>query len=172
MQHVLQVSRKIDYGLRAMIFLAGVEDTSVVPFREIAHAMHIPEDFLAKILKTLVDGDLVASTRGARGGYKLARSASRISFLDIIEAIEGPIQLNICLADPVAGKDTCGLSSSCTMHSVWREGQDRMLEVYRKSRLSNLAMPHAEQLRPCGSGRREHSPDWGRGGAPPAGPQG
>ncbi len=152
MQHVLQVSRKIDYGLRAMIFLAGVAETSVVPFREIAHAMHIPEDFLAKILKTLVDGDLVASTRGARGGYQLARPANQISFLDIIEAIEGPIQLNVCLSEPgvrpLESKDTCGLSASCTMHAVWREGQDRMLEVYRKSMLSDLAMPHAEQLRP------------------------
>ena len=148
MQHVLQVSRKIDYGLRAMIFLASIAEDAVVPFREIAHAMRIPEDFLAKILKTLVNGSLVISIRGARGGYRLARPAGEISFLDIIEAIEGPIQLNVCLAETSKGKDSCGLSSSCTMHSVWREGQDRMLEVYRRSMLSELAMPQSAQLRP------------------------
>lgn len=146
MQHVLQVSRKIDYGLRAMIFLASVAGDSIVPFREIAREMHIPEDFLAKILKTLVNGQLVASVRGARGGYRLARSAEEISFLDIIEAIEGPIQLNLCLAESSKGKDFCGLSSSCTMHSVWREGQDRMLEVYRKAKLSELTMPQTAKL--------------------------
>ena len=146
MQHVLQVSRKIDYGLRAMIFLASVAGDAIVPFREVAHAMHIPEDFLAKILKTLVNGGLVASARGARGGYRLARPATEISFLDIIAAIEGPIQLNVCLAESSKGKDSCGLTSSCTMHSVWREGQDRMLEVYRKSMLAELAMPQSAQL--------------------------
>jgi Rrf2 family protein len=144
MQHVLQVSRKIDYGLRAMIFLASVADGSIVPFREIARAMHIPEDFLAKILKTLVDGRLVLSARGSHGGYQLARHSAEISFLQIIEAIEGPVQMNVCLAD--SGKESCGLSASCTMQSVWREGQDRMLEVYRASKLSDLAIPANQQL--------------------------
>jgi Rrf2 family protein len=144
MQHVLQVSRKIDYGLRAMIFLASVAEGSVVPFREIAHAMHIPEDFLAKILKTLVDGSLVISSRGSHGGYQLARRAPEISFLEIIEAIEGPVQMNVCLAD--SGKESCGLSASCTMQSVWRQGQDRMLEVYRASKLSDLAIPAERML--------------------------
>jgi Rrf2 family protein len=144
MQHVLQVSRKIDYGLRAMIFLASVAEGSVVPFREIAHAMHIPEDFLAKILKTLVDGTLVHSSRGSHGGYQLARRAAEISFLEIIEAIEGPVQMNVCLAS--SGGETCGLSASCTMQSVWREGQDRMLEIYRASKLSDLAIPADRML--------------------------
>ena len=144
MQHVLQVSRKIDYGLRAMIFLASTADGLVVPFREVARAMQIPEDFLAKILKTLVNGRLVISARGARGGYRLARQATAISFLEIIEAIDGPVQLNVCLAE--AGKETCGMVSSCTMHSIWREGQDRMLEVYRKAKLSELAMPAEQPL--------------------------
>jgi Rrf2 family protein len=144
MQHVLQVSRKIDYGLRAMIFLASVADGSVVPFREIARAMHIPEDFLAKILKTLVDGRLVLSSRGSHGGYQLARRSTEISFLEIIEAIEGPVQMNVCLAE--AGQGSCGVSASCTMQSVWRQGQDRMLEVYRAAKLSDLVFPPDRQL--------------------------
>ena len=50
MQHVLRISRKIDYGLRAMIYLSSIPMESVVPFREIARQMDVPEDFLAKIL--------------------------------------------------------------------------------------------------------------------------
>jgi len=144
MQHVLQISRKIDYGLRAMIFLASVEDGSgsVVPFREVAKAMHIPEDFLAKILKTLVDGALVRSVRGAHGGYALAKPAREISFLEIIEAIEGPVQLNVCLAE---GQEKCGFTQSCTMHAIWAQGQARMLEVYRAAKLDQLVMPHGVQ---------------------------
>ncbi len=143
MQHVLQVSRKIDYGLRAMIYLATGDAKSIVPFREIAKAMDIPQDFLAKILKTLVNGGLVQSLRGAHGGYRLARTARDISFLDVIEAVEGPVRLNLCLSD--AGKETCGISPSCTMYSIWRQGQERMLEVYRATRLDTLAMRRDEQ---------------------------
>ena len=141
MQHVLRISRKIDYGLRAMIYLASIPLESVVPFREIARQMDVPEDFLAKILKTLVDQGLVRSTRGPHGGYALARSAADVSFLDVIEAVEGPVALNVCLD----GEDACGHSTSCTMVQVWKQGQERMLDVYRQAKLADLAFkPNAE----------------------------
>jgi Rrf2 family protein len=133
-QHVLRISRKIDYGLRAMIYLASIPGDTVVPFREIARQMAVPEDFLAKILKTLVDQGLVRSTRGPHGGYALARPSAGISFLDVIEAVEGPIALNVCLD----GDDACGRSGTCTMVSVWKAGQERMLDVYRHAKLSEL----------------------------------
>ncbi len=136
MQHVLRISRKIDYGLRAMIYLSSIPAGSVVPFREIARQMDVPEDFLAKILKTLVDQGLVKSTRGPHGGYALARSPDAVSFLDVIEAVEGPVALNVCLD----GDDACGRASSCTMVSVWRLGQERMLDVYRQAKLSELTL--------------------------------
>ena len=135
MQHVLRISRKIDYGLRAMIYLSSIPMESVVPFREIARQMDVPEDFLAKILKTLVDQGLVKSTRGPHGGYALARNPADISFLDVIEAVEGPVALNVCLD----GEDACGHSTSCTMVDVWRQGQERMLDVYRQAKLAGLA---------------------------------
>lgn len=134
MQHVLRVSRKIDYALRAMVHLASLTPDSVVPFRGIAREMDVPEDFLAKILKTLVDQGLVRSARGPHGGYTLGRAASEISFLEVIEAVEGPVALNVCLD----GDDACGRSATCTMVAVWREGQERMLDVYRHARLSEL----------------------------------
>ena len=135
MQHVLRISRKIDYGLRAMVYLASILPESVVPFREIARQMDVPEDFLAKILKTLVDQGLVKSARGPHGGYSLGRRPDEISFLEVIEAVEGPVALNVCLD----GDDACGHSSSCTMVSVWRQGQEKMLDVYRQAKLSSLA---------------------------------
>jgi Rrf2 family protein len=140
MQHVLRISRKIDYGLRAMIYLASVAQEAVVPFREIARQMDVPEDFLAKILKTLVDAGLIRSTRGPHGGYALSRSPVEVSFLDVIEAVEGPVALNVCLD----GDDACGHSTSCTMTSVWRLGQERMLDVYRQARLADLAFKPAD----------------------------
>jgi Rrf2 family protein len=137
MQHVLRISRKIDYALRAMIFLASIPGEAVVPFREIARRMEVPEDFLAKILKLLVDQGLVRSTRGPHGGYSLARPAQDVSFLDVIEAVEGPVALNVCLD----GDEACGREPGCTMASVWKLGQEKMLEVYRDAKLSELRLP-------------------------------
>ena len=136
MQHPLQISRKIEYGLRAMIFLASQPPERTVPFKEIARRMEVPQDFLAKILKTLVEQGLTRSTRGAHGGYQLSRPAREISFLDVIEAVEGPVVVNVCQD----GHDACKVSRSCTMYGVWKLGQQRMLEVYRAATLDTLAM--------------------------------
>jgi Rrf2 family protein len=158
MQHVLRISRKIDYGLRAMIYLASVVPGAIVPFREIARQMDVPEDFLAKILKTLVDAGLVRSARGPHGGYVLARSPSEVSFLDVIEAVEGPVALNTCLD----GEDACGHSVLCTMTAVWKLGQERMLDVYRQAKLADVAFKPADdgsiglvQLQPFGTRRSQ-----------------
>ncbi len=145
MQQTLKISRKIDYALRAMIYLASIPSGTIVPFREIARRMSIPEEFSAKILKTLAQKGLVRATRGARGGYSLARAMGEISFLDVIEAVEGPIVVNLCLS----GKDACRLTPSCTMYGIWKLGQERMLEVYRAATLDTLVMQSvAERLRP------------------------
>ena len=102
-----------------------------------ADVLHLPREFMAKILKVLAARGLVRSARGAHGGYQLARPARDISFLEVIEAVEGPVQLNVCLDH----KDRCDVSSSCTMYEIWKAGQDRMLEVYRRTTLAELASP-------------------------------
>jgi DNA-binding IscR family transcriptional regulator len=114
MQHVLRISRKIDYAIRAMIHLASIQPGTVVPFREIG---------------------IARSTRGPRGGYKLARPAESINVLQIIEAAEGPVAVNVCLDDD----DACSRQTFCTMTSIWREGQERMLDVFRATTLASLA---------------------------------
>jgi Rrf2 family protein len=135
MQHVLQVSRKIDYGLRAMIHLSGLPVGKIASLQDLSSTLHLPREFLAKILKVLAAKGLVRSARGAHGGYQLARPPRDISFLEVIEAVEGPVQLNVCLDH----KDRCDVSAGCTMYQVWKVGQDRMLEEYRKTSLADLA---------------------------------
>jgi Rrf2 family protein len=137
MQHLLQISRKIDYALRALIYLASLPGAQVSPLQAIVDELGLPREFLAKILKSLTARGLVRSTRGAHGGYTLAKSPAEISFLDAIEAAGGPVQINICLDH----KDRCEVSASCSMYHVWKAGQDRMLEVYRRTTLAELAQP-------------------------------
>lgn len=140
MQHVLQISRKIDYGLRAMIYLAGLQRGRIASLQDLSSTLRLPREFLAKILKVLTARGLVRSARGAHGGYQLARPPGEISFLEVIEAVEGPVQLNICLDH----LDRCDVSAGCTMYHVWKAGQDRMLEVYRRTSLAELAAQPAE----------------------------
>ncbi len=143
MQNLLQISRKVDYALRAMIYLAALPEGTREPQQEVAAKNDIPREFLAKILKTLADGGLVSAQRGPRGGVAIARPASRISFLEVIEAIDGPVVLNLCL-DSSQG---CSHSAACTMQSVWRAGQERMLDVYRTTTLADL-VPRAGEIAP------------------------
>lgn len=138
MQSVLQISRKVDYALRAAIHLARRSPLHPVSFKEVARAEDIPKDFLAKILRELVDAGLVNSSRGQHGGFVLARLPQEISFLEVIEAVEGPITLNICLDTAHEG---CSRSNNCAMREVWMLGQSKMLDVFRSTTLAHLSAP-------------------------------
>ncbi len=146
MQHPLQISRKIEYGLRAMAFLASLQPGERVSGTEISRRMDIPSEFLSKILKTLVGKQLIRSSRGATGGYELSKPAKAISFLDVIEAVEGPVVVNVCQGD---SHEACKVSSVCTMYSVWKWGQQKMLEVYRSVTLDQIAMKDLRTQHPA-----------------------
>ncbi len=135
MQQVLKISRKIDYALRAAIHLAGLPEGELVSHKDLAERLTMPADFTAKIMKTLAERGIVQAVRGAHGGFRLARAASDISMLDVIEAVEGPVVLNVCLGS----KGDCAVSDGCGMYDVWRLAQARMVDVYRAATLATLA---------------------------------
>src|SRR5258708_36560123 len=118
-----------------MIHLSGLPAGKIASLQDLSTTLHVPREFLAKILKVLAGRGLVRSSRGAHGGYQLARPPAQISFLEVIEAVEGPVQLNVCLDH----MDRCDVSAGCTMYHVWKAGQDRMLEGYRRTPLAELA---------------------------------
>jgi Rrf2 family protein len=132
---MLQVSKKVEYALRAAVYLAGHDEDRMVSFREVADSQDVPPEFLAKILRTLVCAGIVDSMRGAHGGYKLARPASKITFLEVIEAADGAIALNDC-CDNGRGCDRAPL---CSMESIWRRGEQAMKDVFAGVRLSDIA---------------------------------
>lgn len=135
--HGLQVSRKVDYGLRAMVRLAQNPPGSVMSFRDIAACEGIPDDYLAKIMRSLVVGELVRSTRGPRGGYRLARPPADLTILDVIEAVDGPIAINECLE-----ATGCPKLGACTLHSVFDRAQAAMIDVFRTTLLSDVLPAH------------------------------
>jgi Rrf2 family protein len=131
---LMQIPRKIEYALRAMIHLAD-NPGGVARGVEIARTEHIPKYYLEKVIRDLMHRGLVRARRGPGGGYQLARPAETISFRDVIEAVEGPITLNLC----VDGSAACNLQPACRMFRVWEEGQRVLLGVFSHTLLSEVA---------------------------------
>jgi len=122
---MLELSRKSDYALRAVIYLARLFPSRYGRVSEIARARDIPQAFLAQILPLLANRGVVKSQQGAHGGYTLARGPSKISFLDVIEAVEGPLRLNKCID---AEHDDCSMLDNCEMQSVWNMAQKQTVD--------------------------------------------
>ena len=133
----MQVSRKIDYALRAVIHLADEEAERACSVAEIAARERIPRQFLEKIVQELIHKGLVRSRRGPHGGYVLARPADQVTFKHVIEALEGPISLNVCVGE----HPDCFLLGTCGMQRVWQEGQRRVLELFEKTTIASVRGP-------------------------------
>lgn len=131
---LMQISRRVDYGLRAVIYLSAQEAERSCSLAEIAKRQGVPRKFLEKIVQDLIRAGLVRSKRGPDGGYHLARSPGEISFQDVIEALEGPIAVNRCMKpDPDCGQLPC-----CAMVGVWSEVQRRVVDVFSRTTLADL----------------------------------
>jgi len=87
----VRVTAKVDYAVRAVVALARAEPAVPVKRDTLAADQDIPPAFLDDILRSLRNGQLLASQRGADGGWRLARGAAEISVADIIRAVEGPM---------------------------------------------------------------------------------
>ncbi|HXG50567.1 MAG TPA: Rrf2 family transcriptional regulator [candidate division Zixibacteria bacterium] len=131
---LMQVPRRVDYGLRAVIYLSGQAPGRCCSIGEIAKNQGVPKKFLEKIIPALVRGGLIRSRRGPCGGYVLARAPEEISFYDVIEALEGPIAVNACLDEEVS----CDQLPRCAMAGVWSEIQRKVTEVFTKTTLADL----------------------------------
>jgi Rrf2 family protein len=93
---VLRLSRKADYGLMAVHYIAFHQHDGVVSTKRIAEDLGIPAELLAKILQRLAREKLIASVNGPKGGYVLARNPSQIRVSEVLRAIEGPLGLVNC----------------------------------------------------------------------------
>ncbi len=88
----MKLSRTVAYAVQATLQLAQAPATVPIPCSKLAHDGQMPERFLLQILRNLVTHGILQSTRGVDGGYRLERSPREISLLDVIEAIDGPMQ--------------------------------------------------------------------------------
>lgn len=119
------ISKKGDYAIRGMVYLAGQPPDRVVLVGEIARAMDVPPQFLAKIFQQFGKRGLVRSFRGSGGGFQLGRPPGDITLCEIVEAVEGPIMPNRC----VLSGGACSRKKGCKVHPVWKKVQESVVEI-------------------------------------------
>ncbi|HEY2857665.1 MAG TPA: Rrf2 family transcriptional regulator [Terracidiphilus sp.] len=131
----MQLTRAADYGVRVMIHLAGKPKGKRLSLPELAAATATPESFLSKVLQALTHDGLLVSQRGQMGGFELSARGHASSVRDVVEAVDGPIHLNVCLT---SGK-SCSRQAWCPAHPVWARAQEAMLEVLESALIAHLA---------------------------------
>jgi Rrf2 family protein len=132
----MQISRKSDYALRAMVYVAAWENDKICSINEISEAEKVPREYLAKILKELSLQGLLHSFKGINGGYRLAKAREDITFLNIVESMQGKIAVNDCIRH--SDENGCGRKENCAMHSFWNQEQDRVTKSLASVNLASF----------------------------------
>ena len=130
----IRVSARSEYGLRAMVYLAGQDADRAVPLREIARVEEIPAPFLERILAQLRDGGLVTTVRGVHGGYVLARPPAEVPVGDVVAAVEGRLSIIDCLS----AEGECSRADGCVSQLAWRRLEEAIAASLREISLDDL----------------------------------
>lgn len=131
---MFRLSKKADYALMALQYLASNGASGVVSARAIAERFDIPLELLAKILQQLAHQGLVAAHKGTHGGYQLARPALAISVADVAEAIDGPMTLTACSHVDVR----CEQFATCTVRDPLWQIRERILSVLQTVTVADM----------------------------------
>ena len=138
---MLKLSKKADYGLMAVHYIAFHQHDGVVSTKRIAEDLMIPAELLAKILQRLAKGKLIASVNGPKGGYVLAREPGQIRVSEVLHAIEGPLGLVSCYRTM-----KCPQLERCNIRRpVWaiQSSIERVLETMTLEEMNTLNEPPA-----------------------------
>jgi Rrf2 family protein len=119
-----------------MIDLACTYGSGPVSAREIAERRQIPPRFLEQLFVALRRGGVVSAVRGAKGGFVLTRDPEQITVLEIVEALEGPLETSVCDSEREAG---CTRSAACAAAPVWAKATRALREVFATTSLAELA---------------------------------
>ena len=154
----MRITTLAEYGVICALHLARRASEGPITGREIADLERLPPDYVEQILLRLRRANLVRSTRGARGGYALARPADQISIRDVIEASETMTFDLHCVSHPV-GEERCSSSHNCSIRPVWMLLQRRIDDVLSAVCLADLLAEEGEVRSRVGLGA---APETGR----------
>ncbi len=131
----MKLSTRSRYGLRAMMVLAMSGADEPVMARTIAERQNLPVAYLEQLMLTLRKSGLVSATRGAHGGYHLTRPAARITVADVVEALEGPIDI----ADCAEISNCCSTETRCALRVVFDQANKALRQALASTTLADLA---------------------------------
>jgi len=127
-------SKKCEYGMQSVLFLAAQETGTVVSAEAISQVLKIPREFVSKILQSLRDSGIIYSTKGKAGGFRLAKPASEIKLIDVVEAIDGLEMFNNC----VLGFPDCSPDTPCPVHDSWGALRTQAFNMLSEETLDKL----------------------------------
>ncbi len=130
----MQITKAESYGLLGIIYLAQQEKDRNVPLSEIARSQDVPEKFLAKIFQYLTRSGIVRSHRGIRGGFALLKDPEKLTFCDVIEAIQGPSHLIMCIPDSTR----CKKAPKCAVRTVMQDAENSMKAVFKNYAIADV----------------------------------
>jgi Rrf2 family protein len=131
----MQLTRAADYAVRVMIQLATMPGHERAMLPALAKSTGAPLSFLSKVLQALCRAGFIVSRRGQSGGFEILPPGREATIRSVIEAIDGPISLNVCL---VSGA-SCNRQSYCPAHPIWEKAQEAMLDVLDAATVAELA---------------------------------
>lgn len=124
------LTKKADYGLELMIALAENYGQGPIPLRQIAKAKKLPFKYLEQVVVPLRESGLIEAKEGKGGGYFLKKSPKKISIGEIVEVLEGPVEVGYCLGCPKA--------AICGQKDIWVEVGDKVRETIEGKTLADL----------------------------------
>lgn len=136
----MPLSKSCIYGLRASVYLASRKSNEFVNIREISSELDISFHFLTKVLQELNRAEILESYKGPNGGVKLAKPANKITFWDIVYAIDSDHTFTDC----ILGLPGCGELNPCPLHDQWSRLKEDLLDMMEHSTLRELATRHIE----------------------------
>ncbi|MFQ3549636.1 MAG: Rrf2 family transcriptional regulator [Armatimonadota bacterium] len=130
----MKLSTRSRYGLRAMMVLGMHKSDEPIMTKEIAEKQNLPATYLEQLMLALRKAGLVNATRGAKGGYVLSKQPDEISLVEIVEALEGPIDIADCADVP----NCCIDATQCALKIIFEEANNALYSVFEKKNLAQL----------------------------------
>ena len=135
----MKLSTAAGLGVQGMLVLGEHYGKGTITLEQICRARDLPRDYMARIFGLLSRAGLVVAVRGKRGGYRLACEPEAVSLLVIIEAVDGPLAMNLCQHDPPRCEEY-----SCPVRPVWSKLQKKVADVLGGKTLAELVRAPAD----------------------------
>jgi Rrf2 family cysteine metabolism transcriptional repressor len=134
----MKLSKRGEYGLRAMQDLAAHYGEGPIPNKDLARRNNVPPRFLEQILLTLKHGQIVHSRKGPRGGYYLARPPEEISLAEVVRLLDGPLAPVSCVSEVAYEPCGCPDMEACGLRRVMKQVRDTVAELMENTTLADL----------------------------------